>query len=246
MTTTRVLEFNDGEHVLVSGDTDAIDLIAGILNTYTDTTKQLEKSTAYIVGIKAVANQAVTDLLPIMSYTEGVDGEEIIHAMIQQIADKLMGIVETEQTAVSDDNQTFLEGLKRNLNNQDRRMTSHPVYAVEQRIREFGFDSDYADDYKWINDDDDYAIADETKADALDKEYANVFSYSEKVGDWEKRYYKDHWEFVTACFTEAGCKNYLKINAHNLGKTRIYVHSAWRNNEWITLRHHLSGGEQRE
>jgi len=119
-------------------------------------------------------------------------------------------------------------------------------YVVEHRVREYGFSAGYADDFKWVNENDDYHIADEEKEAELEKEYADEYHTDETIGDWERVYYKEHWEFVTACFTEAGCNDYLKINGHNFGKTRIYVHSAYRNNEWIALRHHLSGGEQRE
>lgn len=48
------------------------------------------------------------------------------------------------------------------------------------------------------------------------------------------------WEFVTACLTDEGARAYMNANGHNLRKfSRIFVHSGYRNNEWIGLRNYL-------
>lgn len=48
------------------------------------------------------------------------------------------------------------------------------------------------------------------------------------------------WEFVTACLTDEGARAYMNANGHNLRKfSRIFVHSGYRNDEWIGLRNHL-------
>lgn len=48
------------------------------------------------------------------------------------------------------------------------------------------------------------------------------------------------WEFVTACLTDEGARAYMNANGHNLRKfSRIFVHSGYRNDEWIWLRNHL-------
>lgn len=48
------------------------------------------------------------------------------------------------------------------------------------------------------------------------------------------------WEFVTACLTDDGARSYMKANGHNLRKcSRIFVHSGYRNDEWIGLRNYL-------
>ena len=48
------------------------------------------------------------------------------------------------------------------------------------------------------------------------------------------------WEFVTACLTDEGARAYMNANGHNLRKfSRIFVHSGYRNDQWIGLRNHL-------
>lgn len=51
----------------------------------------------------------------------------------------------------------------------------------------------------------------------------------------------DVWEFVTACFTEKGCKDYLAVNGHNLTEPRIYAAGSYRNEEFRTVREYLLG-----
>ena len=119
---------------------------------------------------------------------------------------------------------------------QDNRMTDQPIFIVEKSVMiitdpDYGYDAE-----EWINTESgDYEKASETKArrlDALDAGYR-------ETGDWKKFYLKEVWEFVTACFTEQGCKDYLESNGHNLGKTRIYAYGSYRNREFQTIRNYL-------
>jgi hypothetical protein len=48
--------------------------------------------------------------------------------------------------------------------------------------------------------------------------------------------YLDTWDFVTACLTEAGADEYIRVNGHDLKEPRTYVTSGYRNQEWIDLR----------
>ena len=118
------------------------------------------------------------------------------------------------------------------LHTQDNRITHEPVFVVEQKQRVWGFDPAYADSYAWLDADNDHNEASEEEAKALDAKYIA----DEDTGSWMMVHYRDRWEFVTACFTEAGCEAYLKLNGHNLNETRIYVHSGYRNGEWIAVR----------
>ena len=55
----------------------------------------------------------------------------------------------------------------------------------------------------------------------------------------------DFWETVQPFFTEAGAKAYLEENGHNLRHyedVRIYVESAFRNEEWQFVRALLMKG----
>lgn len=121
------------------------------------------------------------------------------------------------------------------IRTQDNRITSDPLFIIQQKRRIYGVDSDYTDLFIWVDDNDPENIADETKCKELDM----MENFGEDTGDWVKVGYIEHWEFVTACFTEQGCKDYLAINGHNLNKSRIYVESAYRNHEYIAVREFL-------
>ena len=119
---------------------------------------------------------------------------------------------------------------------QDNRITDQPIFVVEKRVMvitdpDYGYDAE-----EWVNTESgDYEKADETKARKLDA----LDDGSRDTGDWKKFYLKEVWEFVTSCFTEQSCKDYLAANGHNLGKTRVYAYGSYRNNEYQTIRNML-------
>lgn len=55
-------------------------------------------------------------------------------------------------------------------------------------------------------------------------------------------FYVDQWEFVTVCFTEQACEDYIASNGHNLNEPRIYAASAYGNREMIAIREMLKSG----
>jgi hypothetical protein len=56
-----------------------------------------------------------------------------------------------------------------------------------------------------------------------------------------------HWETVSVCFTLKGAEDFIATHKHNLGKTRIYVESYYRNAEMIRVRDWLmSQGVKKE
>lgn len=121
------------------------------------------------------------------------------------------------------------------INTQDNRMTSHPLFLVQQKVRTTGFDPDYADDNQlcWIGDDGE--VDEETSKE--------LFETYEKGGFISNSYtltgFVDSWEFVTCCFTNSGAEAYIKANGHNLNEPRIYVASGYGNSDWITVRDFL-------
>jgi hypothetical protein len=118
---------------------------------------------------------------------------------------------------------------------QDNRITDQPIFIVERQRTEWGYAPGYSDDYKWLNSENDYDEADEEQAERLDA----IDDECGDLGCWEKVYYKHYWGFVTACFTEQGCKDYLARDGHNLGVTRIFAAGSYRNHEWQTVRRYL-------
>jgi len=134
----------------------------------------------------------------------------------------------------------WLAELRLNLRTQDNRITSYPMFIVEQRKRLYGLDPEYADEdgIAWMFDSEEWPKDDPDRIEAE----AEYDSTGEEPDGWTRTGFIDQWEFVTACFTEQGCQDYLELNGHNLGKTRIFVESGHRNEEWQRLRKLLLKG----
>jgi hypothetical protein len=134
---------------------------------------------------------------------------------------------------VSDD---ILDRVGHSLRTQDNRITANPMFCVQVSRRVTGIDTDYTDKRCWHNIDSGGTIYDD------DADFAGA---PEGEG-WDEFGYQDCWETVMVAFTEDGCKEYLRLNGHNLRKPRIYVMSFNRCPEMIAIREHLMkrGGVQ--
>ena len=121
-----------------------------------------------------------------------------------------------------------------NLRTQDNRVTSDPMFCVFQK-REIVTDEDYDHDrIVWIDDDGNEATAHQRRR--LELLHSNCREAPEK---WRRIAVKEITDFVTCCFTEQGCKDYLACNGHNLRLPFIYVKSGFRNAEYQTMRNWL-------
>lgn len=110
--------------------------------------------------------------------------------------------------------------IAQRLHTQDNRITQDPLFAVQQRRRIWGVDPEYCDNSEWVLDGESITLEDDEDAP----------EGARKVG------YFDKWEFVTGCFTEQGCKDFITCNGHNLNEPRIYAYGSYRNAEFIALR----------
>ena len=127
-----------------------------------------------------------------------------------------------------------LEKIGKLIREQDNRITDQPMFLVQQKVRDYGYDGNHSSDgYTWIDPDNDHCEATDQQAKRLDK------LYGRGRGSWERVYYKERWEFVTACFTEQGCKDYIALDGHNLNEPRIYAEGSYRNEEYRTVRKYL-------
>ena len=127
-----------------------------------------------------------------------------------------------------------IKDIASNVRTQDNLATACPIFGVQQRRRIYGIDLDWGGDCVWKHCDGFEAGPEEAKdLDSKDKEGAEI------PPEWTKTGYHDEWEFVTACFTRAGCEAYLRANGHNLRDPRIYVYSGHRNAEWEAMRNLL-------
>ena len=113
---------------------------------------------------------------------------------------------------------------------QDNRATAYPLFAVQEKKREYGYDPAYTDDVVWIDSCNDCVEVEGEELEAAQKYWDDYHSEPDCL---TRTGYKDHWEFVTACFTEAGCQAYIDANKHNhRGELRIYAYGSYRNKEW--------------
>ncbi|KAE9742214.1 ead/Ea22-like family protein [Escherichia coli] len=123
-----------------------------------------------------------------------------------------------------------------NIRTQDNRITSDPMFCVYQK-REIVVDADYDyDRIVWVDEDGNEANKRQNRR--LELLHENFREPPEK---WRRVAVKDIDGFVTCCFTEQGCKDYLAANGHNLRLPFIYVKSGFRNAEYIGIRNWLAG-----
>lgn len=124
---------------------------------------------------------------------------------------------------------TTLLAISERIRTQDNRYTQDPMFCVQEKKRDVGYDSMWAANYCWHN-----AKTGETIFD--DDE-----DFSEPDGDdWGKYGYVDRWETVMVAFTEGGCLGYIHENCHNhRGKLRVYAESFRRCPEMLAIRSFL-------
>ena len=124
--------------------------------------------------------------------------------------------------------------IGRRLQTQNNRATDAPIFIVEEQRRTYGFDADYSDDIVWLNGPNDSAEADPEEHARLEAAWRED---GKEPQDWTRTAYQDSWEYVTACFTESGCEDYIRRNGHNhRGALRIYAAGSWRNDEFRAVR----------
>jgi hypothetical protein len=121
------------------------------------------------------------------------------------------------------------------IQSQDNRATDAPIFIVQQKrsyVTEAGYNESR---YEWRETESgDYSgPADDAEEERLDRFYSNE---GHEPKGWKRFAVMDVWEFVTACFTEQGCKDFIAINGHNLKEPRIYAEGSYRNEEFRAIR----------
>jgi len=112
------------------------------------------------------------------------------------------------------------------IRTQDNRITEAPMFCVQQKRRIVGMDAGYSDKTVWVN-----SSSGETEESETEPENNN--------GDWEEFGVFEYWEDEMVSFTEEGCKEYLRLNGHNLKEPRIYAKSFYRCPEMLEIRKFL-------
>lgn len=123
------------------------------------------------------------------------------------------------------------------IRTQDNRCTDAPLFVVMKK-RPIVASPDHDYDYiEWVNVDNDYAVASEVRARRLEALYEGCRDIPE---GWERFAMKEIDVFVTACFTEQGCKDFLARDGHNHRKPFIYAFGSYRNAEFRAVRDWLA------
>lgn len=131
----------------------------------------------------------------------------------------------------------FMRKIARQVATQNCRGTDRPLFAVMQKTEMVTLESHDHDRIIWIDTQSgDYLSATRQKAHHLEKLHAA----GEDTPGWQRYAVKDIDEFVTACFSEEGCKQYLAKNGHNLRQPFIYAFGSHRNAEWRDMLNFLT------
>lgn len=124
--------------------------------------------------------------------------------------------------------------IGRLINVQDNRHTDQPLFAVMEKRAMVTLDTHDHDRIEWY-DSDNATTADARTAQRLEA----LHVAGREVKRWERYAVKDVDVFVTACFTEQGCIDFLARDGHNHTKPFIYAFGSYRNAEYQSLRNWL-------
>lgn len=126
----------------------------------------------------------------------------------------------------------FIQEIAQRVATQDNRATAEPIFAVMQKREMVTLEGHDHDRIVWVNTEcGDYTEASRQKARHLEKKFRN----DDETPGWARYAVKEVDQFVTACFSEEGCKDYLRRDRHNLRKPFIYAFGSYRNAEWHNI-----------
>ena len=120
------------------------------------------------------------------------------------------------------------------IRTQDNRITDQPIFVVFQKREIIGSDEHSPSRICWVWDGEEVS---ELRAKRLEALYQN----GRDIRGYDRYAMQEVDEFVTACFTEHGCKDFLRQNGHNLRQPYIYACGSFRNNEYQLVRNWLAG-----
>lgn len=121
---------------------------------------------------------------------------------------------------------SWLPEFVRRLRTQDSQCTANPVFTVQQRHRISGIDTQWTEDVMWIQD------GEELSAELSAEMEASFQETGIEPDECTRTGYVDEWEHVATFFTEKAAKDYIERNRHRMRDPRVYVDSAYRNEEW--------------
>lgn len=120
------------------------------------------------------------------------------------------------------------------IRTQDNRITDQPMFVVFQKREIIGSDEHSPSRICWVWDGEEVSELRAKRLEALYQDGRDIRGY-------DRYAMQEVDEFVTACFTEHGCKDFLRQNGHNLRQPYIYACGSFRNNEYQLVRNWLAG-----
>ncbi|HCE4066723.1 ead/Ea22-like family protein [Klebsiella pneumoniae] len=120
------------------------------------------------------------------------------------------------------------------IRTQDNRITDQPMFVVFRKREIIGSDEHSPSRICWVWDGEEVSELRAKRLEALYQDGRDTRGY-------DRYAMQEVDEFVTACFTEHGCKEYLRQNGHNLRLPYIYACGSFRNNEYQLVRNWLAG-----
>lgn len=120
------------------------------------------------------------------------------------------------------------------IRTQDNRITDQPMFVVFQKREIIGSDEHSPSRICWVWDGEEVSELRAKRLEALYQDGRDTRGY-------DRYAMQEVDEFVTACFTEHGCKDFLRQNGHNLHQPYIYACGSFRNNEYQLVRNWLAG-----
>lgn len=149
-------------------------------------------------------------------------------------------LVKAERDALAVENAALkrerseLSAIGELIRTQDNRITDQPFFAVMTKREIVSSEDHDCDRICWVeNQSGDYVEATETQHRRLEAIYQAKYEVRD---GWDRYAMKEIDVFVTGCFTEQGCKDYINKNGHNLNKPFIYAFGSYRNDEYQTVR----------
>ncbi|MCM2152438.1 hypothetical protein MYF03_05615 [Klebsiella pneumoniae] len=173
-------------------------------------------------------------LPPGAEYMDPPDGGDVtpLEGVRRMVADYRQRIAELESRTVKLPPELYTIGEL--IRTQDNRITDQPMFVVFQKREIIGSDEHSPSRICWVWDGEEVSELRAKRLEALYQDGRDTRGY-------DRYAMQEVDEFVTACFTEHGCKDYLRQNGHNLRLPYIYACGSFRNNEYQLVRNWLAG-----
>lgn len=175
-----------------------------------------------------------------MELVEALESEKRICATWRKTAESTSEKLEKAQQRIAElESRTVklpaeLYTIGELIRTQDNRITDQPMFVVFQKREIIGSDEHSPSRICWVWDG-------EEVSDLRAKRLEALYQDGRDTRGYDRYAMQEVDEFVTACFTEHACKDFLRQNGHNLRQPYIYACGSFRNNEYQLVRNWLAG-----